>query len=441
MSALARYFLAAGKNVYGYDRVSTRLTDELTVEGAGIHFTEDLIFIKENFPDKDRILVIYTPAIPEEHIELVFFRRGGYNVVKRAEVLGILSGSERCIAVAGTHGKTTISTMIAHLLKFSDVPCNAFLGGISKNYNTNTLLAGKDAWMVLEADEYDRSFLKLFPEIAVVSSCDPDHLDIYGTYENLKTAFCEFISQVSEGGSLVLREGTDLDCEKQAGLKRLNYSLDRSSGYYAFNMRNRGGYYRFDVQAGESEIKDVDLGIPGRINIENALAAVCVGKIVGIADENIREAMASFKGVRRRFDVRIHRDDLVYIDDYAHHPRELEACIGSVRENFPGKKITGIFQPHLYSRTRDFAKGFASSLSQLDDLILMDIYPAREEPISGVSSRMIFDRVDLAEKILISKEQLIPVMQEKKPEVLLTLGAGDIDQLVEPITKMLEKNR
>ncbi len=436
MSALARYFLLHGKKVSGYDRVSTRLTDDLIREGSDIHFTEDLSYIKENFPDPGNLIVIYTPAVPDDHIELQFFRQGGYIVVKRAEMLGILSSGEKCIAVAGTHGKTTISTMIAHLLKVAGISCNAFLGGISKNYQTNAILTGNRAWMVLEADEYDRSFLNLFPSIAIVSSCDPDHLDIYGTVEKMEEAFCEFIGQVDSKGQVICREGLTPACFKNPVLEQHTYLLDGRADYSAQNIRNQGGYYRFDVTTPAGIIHDIDLGIPGMINIENALAAVSLGKILGVSDDHIREAMSSFQGVKRRFDVQIHRDDLVYIDDYAHHPRELEACISSVRDSFPGKKITGIFQPHLYSRTRDFADGFAESLSALDELILLDIYPAREKPLEGVSSKLIFDAVELDKKILIEKEQLLGVMTEKSPEILLTLGAGDIDRLVEPIVEM-----
>jgi len=439
MSALARYFLMQGKKVAGYDRVSTGLTDDLTREGSDIHFTEDLSYIKVSFANPEELLVIYTPAIPEDHPELVFFRKGGYRILKRAEMLGLLSSGENCIAVAGTHGKTTISTMIAHILKVAGIPSNALLGGISKNYLTNALLSEDGAWMVLEADEYDRSFLNLFPRIAVVSSCDPDHLDIYGTVQRLEEAFCEFVGQVNPEGQLVVHEELKLSCLDDQGPAKSTYRLEGKAQYSARNIRNRGGYYRFDAATPGGIIEDIDLGIPGKINIENALAAICVGKILEISDEHIRDALAGFEGVVRRFDVQIRREDLVYIDDYAHHPKELEACIRSVRENYPGKKLCGVFQPHLYSRTRDFAEGFAKSLSELDELILLDIYPAREKPIEGVSSKMIFDQVELKNKILIEKEQLLSVLSAKEPEVLLTLGAGDIDQFVEPIVKLYSK--
>jgi UDP-N-acetylmuramate--alanine ligase len=441
MSALARYFLAQGKKVAGYDRVSTRLTDDLAREGSDIHFTADLTYIKESFPDPGNLLVIYTPAVPPDHLELQYFRKGGYRIMKRAEMLGILSRDKDCIAVAGTHGKTTISTMIAHLLKVAEIPCNAFLGGISKNYMSNAILSDEGKWMVLEADEYDRSFLHLFPRLAVVSSCDPDHLDIYGTRERMEEAFCEFISHIRPGGRLVHHRKLSLSCLKTPGPGLQSYDLEGPAYCHAGNIRTTGGRYRFDAVAGEKVIGDMELGIPGLINIENALAAICIGKLLDIGDDRIREALATFRGVKRRFDVKIQRDDLVYIDDYAHHPKELEACIRSVRENYPGRKITGVFQPHLYSRTRDFAQGFAESLSALDELILLSIYPAREEPIEGVTSAIIFDRVRLKKKVRIGKEQLMEVLSGKKPELLLTLGAGDIDQFVEPIVNLYKKEK
>ena len=448
MSALARYFLVQGKRVAGYDRVSTRLTDDLIREGSDIHFSADLSYIKENFPDPGQLLVIYTPAVPKDFIELDFLQKGGYQVIKRSEMLGILSKGQRSVAVAGTHGKTTISTMIAHLLKVADIPCNAFLGGISKNYQTNALLSDSGEWMVLEADEYDRSFLQLFPDIAVVSSCEADHLDIYGTFQNLREAFCDFIGQVKDGGDLIYQSGIDLPClggflqgaEQKAdgkeGLKLHRYSLKGGTQYHAENISYREGSCRFDAHTPEGIISDIELGIPGIINVENALACICLGKILKISNEDIRKALNSFAGIRRRFDVHIQRDDLIYIDDYAHHPGELEACIGSVRENFPGRRITGIFQPHLFSRTRDFAPGFAKSLSMLDELVLLEIYPARENPIKGITSKIIFDGVVLDKKIMIQKEQLLAVMAERRPELLLTLGAGDIDQFVEPIKEL-----
>ncbi len=439
MSALARYFLRQGKRVSGYDRVSTRLTDDLTREGSEIHYTPNLSWVRENFPEPGNILVIYTPAIPEDHLELQFFRQGGYRVMKRAEMLGVLSSGEKCIAVAGTHGKTTVCTMIAHLLKVAGIPCNALLGGISKNYNTNALLSDQAEWLVVEADEYDRSFLHLFPRIAIVSSCDADHLDVYGSYENLKEAFCGFIRQIHPDGHLVHQGGLSLSCLEDPAPGKHSYGLDDPSGCRARNIESQKGCTRFEAVLPGEVIQDIELKIPGRINIENALACICLAGILNIPSDHIRKAMATFTGVTRRFDVRINREEMVYIDDYAHHPRELAACIQSIRENYPGKRITGIFQPHLFSRTRDFADGFAESLSGLDELILLGIYPAREKPMEGVSSELIFKKVELKDKILIEREQLMPVLAERKPEVLLTLGAGDIDQFVEPIVNLYSK--
>jgi UDP-N-acetylmuramate--alanine ligase len=439
MSALARYFMKMGKRVAGYDRVSTRLTDDLIREGSEIHFTVDLSYIKENFPDPEDLLVVYTPAIPGDHLELVFFREGGYHLMKRAELLGILSDKENCIAVAGTHGKTTVTTMVTHLLTVAGIACNAFLGGISKNYQTNAILSREPAWMVLEADEFDRSFLNLYPRISIITSCDPDHLDVYGSGEKVKEAFCQFIGQTDREGHIIHQLDVPLGCLRDFPIQSQSYAIEDKADYMAVNLSLENELYRFDVKTPEGVIKNVRLGLPGRINVENALAVVCLARLLGIEDDLIKKAMATFSGVRRRFDVMINRPGLVYIDDYAHHPRELDACIQSVRKIFPGKKITGIFQPHLYSRTRDFADGFASSLSSLDELILLDIYPAREEPVEGVDSGLIYKLVDLEDKILINKEKLLPVLEARQPEILLTLGAGDIDQFVDPIVNLYER--
>ncbi len=436
MSALARYFLSLGKTVTGYDRVSTRLTDDLIREGSDIHFTTDLAYVKEKFTDVDNLLVIYTPAIPADHLELSFFRKGGYQMMKRAELLGIISDSENCIAVAGTHGKTTVTTMVTHLLKVAGIRCNAFLGGISKNYQTNAVLSGEEGWMVLEADEFDRSFLHLHPDICIVTSCDPDHLDVYGSVETLKNTFCPFISQTNPEGHSLYHQDVPLDCIRTLPPKSWSYALEEGADFTAVNLSLKDGLYRFDVETPEGLIADVGLGVPGLINIENALSVVGLARLLNIGDDLVREALSTFSGVQRRFDVMINRTGMVYIDDYAHHPRELDACIQSVRKIYPDRKITGIFQPHLYSRTRDFAGEFARSLSHLDELILLDIYPAREAPVEGVDSRLIFDQTDMADKVLINKEQLMLVLEESQPEVLLTLGAGDIDQFVEPIVKL-----
>jgi UDP-N-acetylmuramate--alanine ligase len=438
MSALARYFLSLGKTVTGYDRVSTPLTDELIREGSDIHFSSDLAYVKEMFPDVENLLVVYTPAIPADHLELSFFRRGGYQMMKRAELLGIISDSGKCIAVAGTHGKTTVTTMVTHLLKVAGIACNAFLGGISKNYQTNAVLSGEEGWIVIEADEFDRSFLYLHPNICIVTSCDPDHLDVYGSVEKLKDTFCQFISQTDPNGHIFHQQDVQLNCIGTLPTKARSYALEGGADFRAINLRLKHGLYLFDVETPEGLIADVGLGVPGLINIENALSVVGLARLLNIGDDLVREALTTFSGVQRRFDVKINRTGMVYIDDYAHHPRELDACIQSVRKIYPDRKITGIFQPHLYSRTRDFAGEFARSLSQLDALILLDIYPAREAPLEGVESALIFDQIDMADKVLIHREQLLPVLRERQPEVLLTLGAGDIDQFVEPIVKLYE---
>jgi len=436
MSALARYFLSQGKTVAGYDRVSTRLTDELVREGSEIHFTTDLVYVREKFPEKKNLLVIYTPAVPEDHPELSFFRKGGYQMKKRAELLGIISDNANCIAVAGTHGKTTVTSMVTHLLKVAGITCNAFLGGISKNYQTNAVLSSEEGWIVLEADEFDRSFLHLHPNICIVTSCDPDHLDVYGSAEKVKDSFCQFISQTHPDGYIIYQQDVPLDCIPGLPQKSRTYALEEGADFRAVNLRLKDGLYRFDLKTPEGLIGDVGLGVPGLINIENALSVVSLARLLNIGDDLVREALTTFSGVQRRFDIMINRSDMVYIDDYAHHPRELDACIQSVRKIYPDRKITGIFQPHLYSRTRDFASDFAISLSRLDALILLDIYPAREEPLEGVDAGLIFDRTDMADKILIQKEQLLRVLEERQPEVLLTLGAGDIDQFVEPIVQL-----
>jgi UDP-N-acetylmuramate--alanine ligase len=436
MSALARYFMSLGKTVAGYDQVSTRLTDDLIREGSEIHFTADLAYIRHKYTDLENLLVVYTPAIPHDHLELGFFRKGGYHMMKRAELLGVIADNEQCIAVAGTHGKTTVTTLVTHLLKVAGLPCIAFLGGISKNYHTNAVLSQEKGWVVVEADEFDRSFLHLHPTICIITSCDPDHLDVYGSVEKVKESFCQFIGQTRPEGQIIYQQDVSLDCIRTVPINSMSYALEGEADFRAVNLRLKKGLYRFDVETPEGLITDVGLGVPGLINIENALSAVGLARLLNIDDALVREALATFSGVQRRFDVRINRPGLVYIDDYAHHPKEIDACITSVRKIYPDRKITGIFQPHLYSRTRDFAGEFASSLSRLDALILLDIYPAREKPLEGVDSGLIFKQVGLADKVLISKEQLLRVLEERKPEVLLSLGAGDIDQFVEPIVNL-----
>ena len=432
MSAIARYFLSKGIKIYGYDKTPTKLTSELIAEGIKVHFNEDIESIPENID-----LVIYTPAIPKEHLEYKYFLNNNYQIKKRSEILGMITNSNIGIGVAGTHGKTTISTMIASIMKGSSVDCSAFLGGISKNFDCNLLLSNKSKYVVIEADEFDRSFLQLKPQIAVVSSIDADHLDIYGDKNELKKSFEDYINQIKEDGILIIKKGIELKYIKKR-ISTFTYSLnDINSDYYACNIIIKEGYYSFDLVHPNGIIKDIILGYPGLHNVENAIAAISVSLNTGVNESEIKGALSSFLGVKRRFDYRIKTEMLVYIDDYAHHPEEIRTCINSVRHLYPDKKITGIFQPHLYSRTKDFADEFAKSLDLLDEVILLDIYPARELPIKGVDSKMLLDKIKIKAKFFYSKDELMNNLLNHTFEVLLTLGAGDIDQLVEPIEKLL----
>ncbi len=438
MSAIARYFLSQGKKVAGYDRTSTPLTDQLIREGIDIHFADDISKIPGIYRDKNDTLIVYTPALPAGHSELQYFRAEGYTLMKRSQVLGIIMESHKGIAVAGTHGKTTISSMIAHIFRYSGKSCNAFLGGISRNYNCNLLLDPASDNFIAEADEFDRSFLTLFPEMAVISSVDDDHLDIYGERKNLLAAFTQFASQIKKGGVLVVKKNIEL--QNPSGIRIFTYSLNEEADYYAFNLRKEGLFNRFDIHAGMEVFRDFILGIHGILNIENAIAAFAIAHQSAINPDMIRNALGTYKGVKRRFEIILHTDKVLFIDDYAHHPEELKAFITSVRDAVPKARIAGIFQPHLYTRTRDFAIAFSASLSLLDDVILLDIYPAREEPINGVNSRMIFEKLrNPGEKILCTKDQLFRVVKELNPPVLLTMGAGDIDQTVDPLKELLKR--
>ena len=454
MSALARFYKNEGCVVAGYDRTPSKLTHELESEGIAVHYEEDIAAIptiyKEN---KDNTLVIYTPAVPIDMEEMVYFRDNGYTMIKRSAALGFLSKNKKCLAIAGTHGKTTTSTLLAHILTHSGVGCTAFLGGISKNYGTNLLLdknhlqqdnslvTNNKGFLVAEADEFDRSFLQLFPSVAAITSTDPDHLDIYGNHDTIREAFSEFASQVKNDGMLIVKEGTELPHKEKIKAKIFSYSYNNpNTDFFASSIEVfNGGFFRFDINYPGGEVKDCTLGIPGWINVENAIAASAVAYMVGVDPEKIRAALATFEGVERRFDIRINTPQYAYIDDYAHHPSEIAASISSIRNIFPERKLTGVFQPHLYTRTRDFAAGFAESLSMLDSLILLDIYPARELPIEGVSSKIIFDDVTIRNKILIPKESLMAELATRDIDVLITLGAGDIDRFVVPITEYLKK--
>jgi len=432
MSALGRYFLSKGWKVYGYDRTPTSLTDSLIREGMLIHFEEDIKQIPE-----DINLVIYTPAIPADHSEYLYLRKKNTRMMKRAEVLGAIADGYTTIAIAGTHGKTTTTTLCAHLLTQSGVGCQAFLGGISKNYENNLLLSKTSNHLVAEADEFDRSFMQLHPSIAVITSIDADHLDIYGNHKAMLDSFSSFTGNIRPGGSLILKSKLDLELQLAGDCKLYRYSMEDTADFSATGIRLIHGLYHFDFSHPEGIIEDIILGLPGLYNVENAVAALAACWLSGASEDELRIGLASFQGVRRRFDIRINREELVYIDDYAHHPAELKASITAARNLFAGRKLTGIFQPHLYSRTKDFADDFARSLELLDEIILLPIYPARENPIPGVTSEMLLSKIQSASKKLVLKSELPACLDRNSIEVLITLGAGDIDTLVDPIENYL----
>ena len=430
MSAIARYYNVKGYAVSGYDKTPSPLTHALEDEGIGVHYTDDISFIPE---DKEETLVVYTPAIPKDMGELVYVQKNGYRVIKRSRMLGEIATGQRCMAVAGTHGKTTTSTLVSHLFTDSGEGCSAFLGGISKNYDSNLLTHSNDV-IVAEADEFDRSFLQLFPEIAVITSMDADHLDIYGDEAHIVEAFKAFASQVS--GTVIVKHGLDIT-PKDTKAKIYTYAYDNpEADFYAEPMENG----RFNLHYPGGVIEDCVVGIPGWVNIENGVGASAIGLTYGLDPQKIRKALASFSGVKRRFDMQVNLDGLVYIDDYAHHPNEIAAAISSIKGRYPEYRYTAIFQPHLYTRTRDFADEFAEALSLADRVILLDIYPAREEPIPGVTSEIIFKGITAPEKILMKKEELLEYLHGQSlegRELFITLGAGDIDRLVGPIGKLL----
>jgi UDP-N-acetylmuramate--alanine ligase len=440
MSNLARYFISRGKEVAGYDRTETELTDLLTREGAKIHYQDAPELIPADFKNKDNTLVVFTPAVPKDHSELNYFQDNGFHVVKRAQALGEITKASKAICCAGTHGKTTTSSMTAHILKQSHLDCNAFLGGILKNYNSNLMLSEKSDLTVVEADEYDRSFHWLHPYMALITSVDPDHLDIYGTEEAYIESFQKFTSLIIPGGTLVMKEGIKLQPQVNSEVTIYTYSIDKGD-FHAENIRIGNGTIFFDFVTPTTIVKDIELGVPVKINIENGVGSMALAWLNGATEEELRDGMATFQGAKRRFDFHIKSEKLVMIDDYAHHPEELRASILSVKELYPHKKVTGIFQPHLYSRTRDFATEFAESLSLLDELILLDIYPARELPIEGVTSEIIFNKVALTNKTLCKKSELLDILKTKHIEVLLTIGAGDIDQMLPQIKETLMQNK
>jgi UDP-N-acetylmuramate--alanine ligase len=434
MSALARYFHSLGKKVSGYDKTESDLTKDLIAEGISVHYHEDVSLIP-----KDAGLVVYTPAVPGDHLELVYYQENKYPVLKRSEVLGMITTGSFNICVAGTHGKTTISTMIAHILRHSGYGCNAFLGGISVNYGSN-FWPSENNVCVVEADEYDRSFLRLSPDVAVITAMDADHLDIYGTEDAMQDAFIEFTGKVKDDGLLLSKYGLHRGKDFRSK-HRQTYSLQNDEAdVYGAAIRLRHGSYEFDVMMKDFMLDNVQLSIGGMHNVENSIAAIGVANYLGISSEKIKNAVADFKGVKRRFEYIIKSNEIVFIDDYAHHPEELKALITGAKGLFAEKKCTIVFQPHLYSRTRDLANEFASALSLADEIILLPIYPARELPIKGVSSKMILDRIQNENKILLNKEELRTWVQKNNPALLITAGAGDIDREVEALKQILENN-
>lgn len=436
MSALVRYFLHQGCKVGGYDKTPSELTETLIREGAMIHYDDDVSLIPECFKDKDTTLVVYTPAIPADHSELTYFRNGGFDIQKRAQVLGTLTKAHKGLCVAGTHGKTTTSTMAAHIIHQSSVDCNAFLGGISKNYGTNYILSSESDYVVIEADEFDRSFHWLRPYMTVITATDPDHLDIYGTKEAYLESFRKYTSLIQPGGALIIHKGLEMQPDVQPGVTVYEYS--RSEGdFHAENIRIGNGEIFFDFVSPKGVVKDIQLGVPVSINIDNGIAAMALAQLNGVADDELRAAMKTFGGVDRRFDFKVKRDDIVLLSDYAHHPNEIEQSVRSIRELYSDKKIAAIFQPHLYTRTRDFYKDFAASLSLLDEVFLCDIYPAREAPIPGVTNSLIYDNLRPGiQKRLIHKEDILDIARNKDFDVLIVLGAGDVDNYVPQIAEI-----
>lgn len=433
MSALARHFNSEGVQVYGYDKTATELTLQLEKEGMKITYEDTVATIPQGID-----LVVYTPAIPKEHKQFNYFLQNNFTVKKRSEILQEITQDKFTIAIAGSHGKTSVTTMISHVLKHTGYDCTAFLGGISLNYQSN-YLRGKNNVVVVEADEFDRSFLRLNPDIEIVTAVDTDHLDIYGSWEKIEEAFIEFTQKIKPKGIFIGQSKISiLPKVKAEQIFTYNFS-DSSANYFVTNAALKEGTYSFDI-AGDDGIAGMTLHMGGRHNVENALAAYTVARQLGIDKQKIKEALAAFKGVRRRFEYVVMRNDFVFIDDYAHHPEEINALIGAVRSMYPGKKITAVFQPHLFSRTKDLHKEFAAALEKADEVIVLDIYPAREKPMPGVTSAMITKEMKNLNKQVMNKNELLPFLQNKKPEVLLTVGAGDIDALVQPIKKLFERD-
>lgn len=440
MSALARWFHHAGKQVSGYDLTTSPLTRELEALGIEISYQDDAEHIPQQvISAREGGLVVYTPAIPKNHQQYNYFVSQGYQLFKRSQVLGLITNSLSSIAVAGTHGKTTTSSMVAHLLKHADHPVNAFVGGIMTNYDSNLIVGDQESWAVVEADEYDRSFLQLSPEMAIVTAIDADHLDIYGDHSAMQDSFNAFIAKIAKGGHLFVHERVAPELDLPEYVTTTTYGLD-AGDIHATNVKISDGLFQFDV-SGKLDIKGVQLSLPGFHNVENALAAIGVVSELGYDAETIRAGIAAYRGVKRRFEYILRDGELVFIDDYAHHPSEIASLIKSVRALYPEKKITTIFQPHLYSRTRDFIDGFAEELSKSDEVVLLDIYPAREQPIPGVNATLLLDKLTISHKQLIGKTDLVDWVGDNDIEVLLTVGAGDIDRLVAPIAEQIKGRR
>ena len=439
MSAIARYFLNKKLVVAGYDKTPSNLTHDLEKEGMSIHYEENINLIPEECKDKETTLVIYTPAIPADHKELVYFHEKGFTIEKRAQVLGTLTRTHKGLCVAGTHGKTTTSTMCAHIMHQSHIDCNAFLGGISKNYGTNYILSDESDYVVIEADEFDRSFHWLRPWMSVITSTDPDHLDIYGTKEAYLESFRHYTELIQPGGALIIHKDLEMKQNVQEGVKIYEYSLTEGD-FHAENIKIENGEITFDFISPIENVCGVELGQPVPINIENGVAAMAMAQLNGCTADELRNGMKTYQGVDRRFDFKIKTDKKVFLSDYAHHPKEIYQSARSIRELYKNRKITAIFQPHLYTRTRDFYKDFANSLSLLDEVILCDIYPAREHPILGVTAKLIYDNLKPGvEKSMIHKEDVLKLVKERDFDVLVILGAGDLDNYVPQITKILEE--
>lgn len=440
MSALARYFKFTGRNVVGYDRTQTALTDALQEEGIDIHFEDDIRNIPAKWSPTETIAV-YTPALPDDHQELNWFKSQPIGLFKRAKVLGLIANEKSGIGVAGTHGKTTTSTMVSNILDKTPKGCGAFLGGISKNFGSNLVLPKADSpWIVAEADEFDRSFLHLHPELALITSIDADHLDIYGEKEHIVESFEKYISQIKEGGKLVVRKGVEIDPSKTKAAI-FSYALNEDADFCARNISldEQTSFYRFDLKTPEGIIANCRMNYPGLVNVENTVGACALAWLAGATADEIKAGIEDYQGVARRFDIQYKTDKRIYIDDYAHHPEELKAFISSVKALFPGKKITGIFQPHLYSRTQDFSAEFAESLDLLDKAVLIPLYPAREEPIAGVSSEIIFKQMSLESKFLVEKDVALEMVGKDENEIILTMGAGDIDRMVKQIVEIIKE--